>query len=89
MGLGDARAVFKLGLQMLFLALAGYLMLIPPFGAVGAAAAYTIASAIVAFTTRHRLRSSVPLSIGNILRRERDIRNFVRDMVRKKSGPAG
>lgn len=89
MGLGDARAVFKLGLQMLFLALAGYLMLIPPFGAVGAAAAYTIASAIVAFTTRHRLRSSIPLSIGNILRRERDIRNFVRDMVRKKSGPAG
>ena len=86
MGLGDARAVFKLGLQMLLLSLVGYLILIPPFGAVGAAAAYTIASAIVALTTRHRLRTSVPLTIGSILRRERDVRNFIRDMVRKGAG---
>jgi O-antigen/teichoic acid export membrane protein len=86
MGLGDARAVFKLGLQMLFLSLVGYLILIPPFSAVGAAAAYTIASAIVALTTRHRLRTSVPLTIGSILRRERDVRNFIRDMVRKGAG---
>jgi hypothetical protein len=64
----------------------GYLILIPPFRAVGAAAAYTIASAIVALTTRHRLRTSVPLTIGSILRREQDVRNFIRDMVRKGAG---
>jgi O-antigen/teichoic acid export membrane protein len=68
---------------MLLLSLAGYLLLIPLFGAVGAAAAYAIASTIVAFTTRHRLGSSVPLPIGGILRRERDVRNFIRDAISK------
>jgi len=86
MGLGNARAVFMLGLQMLFLSLAGYLVLIPPLGAVGAAAAYTAASAIVALTTTHRLRASVPLKIGRILQRERDVRNFLRDTLRKRAG---
>jgi len=83
MGLGEARSVFKLGLQMLFLSLAGYLILIPPLGAVGAAAAYTAASAIVAFTTTRRLRAQVPLTVGSILRRERDVRSFIRDAFRK------
>lgn len=86
MGLGNARAVFMLGLQMLFLSLAGYLVLIPLLGAVGAAAAYTAASAIVALTTTHRLRASVPLKIGRILQRERDVRNFLRDALRKRAG---
>ncbi|MBP1653922.1 MAG: hypothetical protein H6Q28_478 [Bacteroidetes bacterium] len=86
MGLGNARAVFMLGLQMLFLSLAGYLVLIPPLGAVGAAAAYTAASAIVALTTTHRLRASVTLKIGRILQRERDVRNFLRDALRKRAG---
>jgi O-antigen/teichoic acid export membrane protein len=89
MGLGDAKAVFKLGLQMLVFSLAGYLALIPPLGAVGAAAAYTGASAIVALTTRRHLAPFVPLGIGNILRRERDIRNFLRDAARKAAGRAG
>ena len=88
MGLGDARAVFKVGLQMLFLSLAGYVVLIPPLGAVGAAAAYTAASAIVALTTRHRLMMRVPLTIGRIARRERDVRNFVRDAIRRRTGRA-
>lgn len=86
MGLGKAKAVFKLGLQMLVLSLAGYLILIPLFGAVGAAAAYTAASAIVALTTRHRLGAHVPLTIVNILRREADVRNFLREAVRKAAG---
>jgi len=73
-------------LQMLLLSLAGYLLLIPLFGAVGAAAAYATASAIVAFTTRHRLWTSVPLPIGGILRRERDVRNFIRDAISKIAG---
>jgi O-antigen/teichoic acid export membrane protein len=86
MGLGDAKAVFKLGLQMLVLSLAGYVLLIPPFGAVGAAAAYTAASAIVALTTKRRLDPYVPLTIGNILRRERDVRSFIRDVARRAAG---
>jgi O-antigen/teichoic acid export membrane protein len=86
MGLGDAKAVFKLGLQMLVLSLAGYVLLIPPLGAVGAAAAYTAASAIVALTTKRRLDPYVPLTIGNILRRERDVRSFIRDVARRAAG---
>lgn len=83
MGLGDAKTAFQLGIQMLILSLLGYLVLIPLFGAPGAAAAYAMATAVVAVTTTLRLRRHVLLTPRNIMRRERDVRNFFRDTLKR------
>jgi len=81
MGLGHARINFVLGLQMLLVSIAAYVIFIPPFAGVGAAIGYVIASYVMAWMTTVRLKREVPLSLRGVLRRGNDIRMFVRQRL--------
>ena len=85
LGMGEARANFILGVQMLVICLAGYLFLIPPLAGVGAALAYVLATVVVAVTTLITLKRFFPLTLRGLARRERDIRVFVRSRLRRNT----
>jgi O-antigen/teichoic acid export membrane protein len=82
MGLGEARASFVLGAQMLVVSLAAYLIIIPWLGAIGAAIAVVAASYIMAWIALARVRSYVPFTVGEVLARHHDIRAYVRRMAK-------
>ena len=83
LGLGEAKANFHLGLQMLFISLACYIVLIPPLGAEGAALAYVAATVLIAISAAFTVHRYVPLSLRRLIRRERDIRMFILTLVKK------
>ncbi|MBP1658146.1 MAG: hypothetical protein H6Q31_2747 [Bacteroidetes bacterium] len=83
MGLGEARASFILGIQMLVISVVAYLVTIPWFGAVGAAVGVVVASYVMAWIALERVRHYVPFTIPEVLARWGDIRVFARSQFRK------
>ena len=77
MGLGEARASFVLGVQMLVVSLAAYFIIIPWLGTTGAAVAVVVASYIMAWIALARVRDFVPFTVREVLARRHDIRAFV------------
>jgi O-antigen/teichoic acid export membrane protein len=78
MGLGHARTVFLIGLQIVLVALASYLIFIPRFAGTGAAMGYVITSYASALLALWYVRKHIPLTIGEILKRTNDVVVFVR-----------
>jgi len=87
LGLGEARTTFRLGFELVLISMAGYLTLIPLWGATGAALAYVAATAIIAWRSAVVLRSRIPLSVLDVLARTRDIGGFFRS-VRRLGSPS-
>ena len=83
MGLGEVRASFVLGMQMLVVSIVVYLLTIPLWGAIGAAVGVVVASYVMAWIALERVRHHVPFTIPEVLTRWRDIRVFVRSQFRK------
>jgi O-antigen/teichoic acid export membrane protein len=83
MGLGEARASFELGVQMLVVSLVAYLVLIPWFGAVGAAVGVVVASYVMAWVALGCVRRYVPFTVQEVLTRSRDIHVFVRSQFQR------
>jgi O-antigen/teichoic acid export membrane protein len=81
MGLGHAREVFVIGVQMLLVSLAAYLIFIPQFAAVGAAIGYTLTSYVSALLAVWCLRKYVPFTLFEVLKRTKDVIVFVRTRV--------
>jgi O-antigen/teichoic acid export membrane protein len=81
MGLGRARVNFVLGLQMLAVSTALYLVFIPPFAGIGAAIGLVLASFIMAWMTTARLNREVPLSLRGVLQRRNDITHFLKSRL--------
>lgn len=84
MGLGEARASFVLGVQMLVVSLAAYLIAIPLAGAIGAAAGVVVASFIMAVIALARVRTFIPFTVREVLHRWHDIRRFLRNRLHLK-----
>jgi len=82
MGLGEVRASFILGMQMLVVSVVAYLVMIPWLGAVGAALGVVIASYIMAWIALERVRRHIPFTVPEVLARWGDIRVFVRSQLR-------
>jgi O-antigen/teichoic acid export membrane protein len=78
MGLGHARLMFYILLQQLAITLVGFLLLIPWLGGVGAAITYVITSVTGTAISLIYLNRYVPLSLGAILRRTKDIVVFMK-----------
>jgi lipopolysaccharide exporter len=83
MGLGEARVSFVLGVQLLVVSLVAYFVLVPWFGAVGAAWGVVIASYMMAWLTMRRLRRYIPVTLLEVMGRTRDVGSFVRMVVHK------
>jgi O-antigen/teichoic acid export membrane protein len=86
LGTGDARRNFVLGAQMLGVCLLGYLVLIPPWGGLGAAVAYVVATAVVTITTTAYLRRIVPVTPASLTARLSDIRGFLQSLPARFEG---
>ena len=83
MGLGEVRASFVLGVQMLVVSVVAYLLTIPLWGAIGAAVGVVVATYVMSWIALERVRHHVPFTIPEVLTRWRDIRVFVRSQLRK------
>jgi lipopolysaccharide exporter len=81
MGLGEARASFWLGIQMLVVALAAYLIIIPLLGTIGAAIAVVVASYVMAWIALARVRAYIPFTPREVFVRYRDILAFMQRMM--------
>ncbi len=81
MGLGHARVNFVLGLKMLAVSIAAYLLFIPLFADIGAAIGLVVASYVMAWMTTARLSREVPLSLHGVLHRGNDIMMFIRQRL--------
>jgi O-antigen/teichoic acid export membrane protein len=81
LGLGEAKRGFMLGLHMLWISMAAYLVLIPRFGALGAAIGMVIATAALAALTTWKIHKLVPVSFRGVLARFKDIRTFARNRL--------
>lgn len=86
MGLGEARASFNLGLVMIVVALVLYAIFIPLLGSQGAALAYVLATATIAFLAMSMMRRFVPITVPGIARRWRDVRTFAVKRVLQLTG---
>jgi O-antigen/teichoic acid export membrane protein len=83
LGLGKAREGFVIGAQTLALGLGAYFLLVPPLGALGAAIGYVVTSLVLAVLSVRIMNRTLPLTVGGVLGRTRDISNFVRNRMRK------
>lgn len=86
MGLGEARANFVLGIQMLVVSLAAYLLIIPWLGTIGAAIAVVVASYIMGWIALARIRTFVPFTTREVLARYKDIRVFLQRRLPSAKG---
>jgi len=83
MGLGYARLSFILGLQILAVSIAAFLVCIPPWGALGAGIGYVVGGFITALLTARLVDRYIPLRFSAILRRTRDVDTFLRKHLRQ------
>lgn len=82
MGLGEARLSFILGLQVLGVSIAAFLICIPPWGALGAGIGYVVGAIITAALTARILDRHVHLTASAVIRRTKDISTFLRKNFR-------
>ena len=83
MGLGEARASFMLGMQMLVVSVAAYVAVIPWLGAVGAAIGVVFSSFVTAAIALKLVQRYVPFTLREVLSRWRDILVFIRSRARR------
>jgi len=83
MGLGEARASFVLGIQVLIVSVAAYVATIPRWGALGAAIGVVLSSFVMAALALRLVQRYVPFTLGEVLSRRQDILAFVRSRSRK------
>lgn len=81
MGLGEAKLGFVIGLKMLVVSIAAYLVFIPWLGGMGAALGYVAASLITAWLTAAGMNRLVPVTFSEVLRRVNDIGAFIRSRL--------
>ncbi len=81
MGLGEVRANFIVGLEMLGLALLSYAICIPWIGTPGAAIGYLLTTCLVALILVVRTNRFVPITARGVLKKSRDIRMFVQSRL--------
>jgi O-antigen/teichoic acid export membrane protein len=86
MGLGEARASFVLGVQMLVVSLVAYLIIIPWLGTIGAAIGVVAASYIMGWIALARVRDFVPFTAREVFARRHDIRAFILRMAKTVRG---
>ena len=84
MGLGEARASFVLGMQMLVVSVAAYVAVIPWLGAVGAAIGVVLSSFVTAVIALKLVQRYVPFTLREVLSRWQDILEFVRSRFQRK-----
>jgi len=84
LGLGRARSSFVLGMTTVTLNLCFYLVLIPRFGAVGAAWGAALSSFAIGAMALVMLRKDVPYTPGGILSRVHDIKRFVAARLQRR-----
>jgi lipopolysaccharide exporter len=81
LGLGQARLSFIVGLEMLAVSVAAYLLFIPFLGAAGAAAGYVVSTAVTAWILVRKTDPFVPITFRGVLERRRDIIPFLRSRL--------
>jgi O-antigen/teichoic acid export membrane protein len=84
MGLGEARASFVLGMQMLVVSVAAYIAVIPWLGAVGAAIGVVLSSFVTAVIALKLVQRYVPFTLREVLSRWQDILEFVRSRFQRR-----
>jgi O-antigen/teichoic acid export membrane protein len=84
LGIGQARLSFLIGLQMLGLSVAAYLLLIPLLGAEGAALGYLAATLATTWIVVRKTNAFVPITLKGVLARRHDIVPFVRSRLARK-----
>jgi len=77
LGLGEAKAGFILGMQMLLISMLSYGVFIPLFGGVGAAVGCVVASFATTWLTMVKLKRFIPFTVRSALSRTDDIRIFI------------
>jgi O-antigen/teichoic acid export membrane protein len=83
MGLGEARASFSLGIQVLVVSIATYVLAIPWLGAPGAAIGVVFSSFVMAGLALELVRHYVPFTLREVLSHWRDILVFIRSRTRR------
>jgi O-antigen/teichoic acid export membrane protein len=78
MGLGQARAIFVLGMQTLIVSVVAYVAAIPWMGAVGAAIGVVLSSFLMGGIALKLVQPFVPFTLHEVLLRWRDIVMFIR-----------
>ncbi len=84
MGLGEARASFVLGMQMLVVSVAAYVAVIPWLGAVGAAIGVVFSSFVTAAIALKLVQRYIPFTLREVLSRWQDILEFVRSRFQRR-----
>ncbi len=77
MGLGEVRLNFVLNAQVLVVSTVIFLLLIPPWGPVGASIAFVFSAIIQTWIFTCALRRHISITLREILRRTSDIKLFV------------
>lgn len=81
MGIGHARSVFIIGVELVLVALVSYLIFIPWLGSTGAAIGYVITGYASAFAAAWYLRKHVPLTVRDVLSRADDVVVFLKARI--------
>ncbi len=78
MGIGHAKSVFMIGVELVVVALFSYLILIPWLGSAGAALGYVITGYASAFVAAWYLKKHIPFSVRDVMSRGNDIIVFLK-----------
>jgi O-antigen/teichoic acid export membrane protein len=81
MGLGEARASFVLGAEMLGISLLLYLVLIPWLGGTGAAIGFVLSSYITAWLAVVKMNAFVRITAAEVFRRRTDMVTFAKNRL--------
>jgi lipopolysaccharide exporter len=82
LGVGKTRKSFLLGLHMLWISIAAYLLFVPWMGSIGAATGSILAGLAVCGLTAKEINRIFPLQLTSVLRRTNDIIMFARSRLR-------
>jgi len=83
MGLGEARASFVLGIQVLGVSVAAYVAAIAWLGALGGAIGVVLSSFVMAALAMRLVQRYVPFTLREVLSRWRDVLQFIRSRGRR------
>lgn len=81
MGLGHAKPLFYLSMQLLVVSVFSYMILIPLLGALGATIGYVAASLFLTWIMARALQGYVPLTLKEVVGRTHDVKQFIRSRL--------
>jgi O-antigen/teichoic acid export membrane protein len=81
MGLGHAKPLFYLSMQLLVVSVLFYMILIPLLGGLGATIGYVAASLFLTWITARALQGYVPVTLKEVVGRTHDVKQFIRSRL--------